>query len=224
MQLLEELKKPFQNLDGDQLDLDSRGRQFEDALAANPKHRPVNPPQLKMPRAPRGQMTLFRRILSPTWSEALANGEKWVEAQRYRSKPTNQLSFAAAQKLLVFGPSGQSFGEVHGVAVLASSAVRNQLPAAGSAYLKMMASHLHQPFLEYLKDCFTFDSVAILRVYDLRPFAWTWSILADRLHTHMPKQTQGFPGVGDAAVGEALLQLIASARVHQRPPSADSDQ
>ena len=88
-------------------------------------------------------------------------------------------------------------------------------------YLKTMAGHLHQPFLDYLHGAFAFDSVAIARVYDVRAEGWTWTALADKLQVEMPQQTQGFPGVGGESVSQALLQEVASVPVHDRLATAD---
>lgn len=224
--LLAALRKPFHSMADHTdatADLDARGRFFPDAHLANPDHQPTSTkkPKPRHFQTLRKKMQVFRRILKPEWSEALASGQKWVEVQRYQSTPTNQLSFAAPQKLLVFGPSGQRFGEVHGVAILAASAIRNQPLHQATVYLKTMAGHLHQPFLDYLHGAFAFDSVAIARVYDVRAEGWTWTALADKLQVEMPQQTQGFPGVGGESVSQALLQEVASVPVHDRPATAD---
>ena len=48
----------------------------------------------------RKDASLLRHILLPLWSDALASGRKWVEAQRYTGpKSGNRLKFAAKGKI-----------------------------------------------------------------------------------------------------------------------------
>ena len=167
---------------------------------------------------------MFRRILLPLWSEALVSGQKWVEVQRYGERCLHQLKFAAEGKLIVFGPSGDSFGQVHGVAVLAGAAHVNRPVADGHTCLPAMGKHLHMRFLDYLAGSSCFDSMPIAQVFDLRDRQVTWQQLAALLDITLPKQTQGFPTIGGEHCQTQILKLFGDAKQHKRGRVVDDRQ
>jgi hypothetical protein len=222
LQVLQDLGRPFERgaVDGEAACIpDRRGRSFPDAFAeptARPQQPTKSPSKSTRQAIPRHEAKVFRRLLLPLWCEALASGEKWIEVQRYSGKSLHQLKFADEGKLMVFGPSGAAFGEVHGLAVLASSAHVNRPVSDGPACLPGMGKHLHTPFLKYLEGCCCFDSMQIAQVYDLRDRKVTWQQLATMLETTLPKQTQGFPSVGGEHCRSQLLKLFGDAKQHRR--------
>ena len=157
--------------------LDRRGRFFPDALKPTPAPSPgIQPSTLRasgrgaattvVGSTSRKDASLLRRILLPVWSDALASGRKWVEAQRYTGpKSGNHLKFATKGKVVLFGPSGVDFGQIHGAAVLAGPALVGLDAAALRAHCQdRMASNLRVPFEEYVLSGKVFGVVDVSHV------------------------------------------------------------
>ena len=220
LQILHEISKPFvaSHQPGVDEQVDRRGRCFADALAS-PCSQTVGLAPVQRKRHANG--LVFRRLLMPLWSDALAAGKKWVEVQRYKSKTLNQLKFADESKMIVFGPSQANFGQVHGLAILRSKAQKNLAKPDILKCLPLMSDDLHDDFKSYVEDGTVFDIVEVAKVYDLRTFGWTWTSLANALGVAMPKQTQGFPVVGGEDCRDRLLKLCSAAPQYTRESPLD---
>ena len=161
---------------------------------------------------------VFRRILQPVWSTALASGRKWVEVQKYTCATSrNAMKFASAGKIILFCPSGTTFGQVHGAAVLAGKASVGQPMSQAVRCASKISSDLHEEFHQYMEGGQVFDSVDIARVYDLRGLGWTSQTIAQVIGVAMPKQTQGFPCVGGDKCRDRLVALLAEVPQHVFP-------
>lgn len=215
LQLLEELAKPFNPDQCNQPGCDRRGRNFPDALLRMTPSQPTRAPSgeevFSGPSIHRQDAVVFLRLLLPLWSEALASGCKWIEVQKNTTKWRNAFKFAEAGKVMVFGPSGAHFGQVHGVAILSGKAeTRRPLSEARACFCHVDPS-CRDAFLEYLEGGASFDSVQVCRVFDLRQQGWTWDKLSEGLGMPLPKMKLGFPSIGTEAVRARLLDLVKDA-------------
>ena len=115
---------------------------------------------------PDGARRLRRRILSPCWSAALADGRNFVETIRYKTTSTSPLRFGKPGSLFAFGPTGSN--AVDGIACCAQSAVLGAATAEAHKLLTHVPDpSLHQPLLSYLSGGTEMDYVEVAWVHDL---------------------------------------------------------
>lgn len=162
---------------------------------------------------------VFKRILRAQWSLALASGMKFVETQRYQQQHgTNALKFSFSGALVVFASCGRPDAVVCGVAVMAGPAQLRLAVDRRQDILRFVDPSLQEPVLAHLAVGKSFDYAEIALVYDLRAAELTWANLADRLSFVLPQQNQGFPCLGNEALGRALTQMCESLGAPVRLP------
>ena len=170
----------------------------------------LNPgPGSEAQQAPNDDVVIARR-LSKTWSDALAEGSKPFESQRYRSSRTGHMAFCKAGALIVFSASGAT--NVAGVAVLAGEAVTGCRQDAIPQLQEELPTRLRGELHNYLKDALTFDYVRVSTVYDLRGLAISWKAFATRVGANLPRQWAGYPRLrprGRAELCSTILRLCA---------------
>jgi hypothetical protein len=148
--------------------------------------------------------SVHMRVLKQTWAEALANGLKWVETQRYNSKWSNMMKFAEQDNWLVFGTSGQ----VYGIAVLGGTSITKLSDLKSSGILDSVDDTLHEQLIEYLQPAQTFDYVQVSRVYDLRASELTWHQLWKLPEAREPGNKQGFKRIGGLELASRLFSMV----------------
>ena len=163
------------------------------------------------------------RVLAKYWAEALANGEKFVEFMKYKSKWSNQMRFAQRGMLLVVGVAGQM--SVCAVAVLQGPARTKLLPECDElreAFQHVKSTH-HDRLREFLDGAEHVDYVRINQVYDIRSLRLTWAGLAEILSMNVPRNYQGFPMLaqGMSACASRLLSVCGREGVVVRRPMRD---
>ena len=122
-----------------------------------------------------------------------------------------------ADDLLVVGPSGTEFGQIHAVAVLLHDAALAQPCNKDTMQAANAFTHegLHERLGAYLLGAGTCDYAKLSRVYDVRALGWTWASLKDDLGCNIVSQAQGFPAIGNDKVRLRLLTLCQDPRVTQ---------
>jgi len=150
-----------------------------------------------------GDLPVCARRLKTIWADALADGLKPWESQRYKRHSYGQLRFCRRGGLMVFG--NLRGAHVAGVAVLAGPATEGCSLEQGSELSTELPERLREPFREYLAPSTTFDFVRFDRVYDLRPRRLTWADFFAKIKAPKPGQWCGYPRLkACGAVGRVL--------------------
>ena len=142
------------------------------------------------------------RVLHTKWARAMAQGLKWVETQRYRSKSLNAMKFAQAGEWVVLWDSQH----IMAIGVCAGKVVRGCRDILSSGVLDHLDESLRADLESYLNvaqsfDYITFSSVCNLTAGEPIPWKSFWSLQSAR----NPKNKQGFPRVGGPDLAPALF-------------------
>ena len=171
---------------------------------------------------------VFLRVLNVAWSDALANGAKFVETQGYtpRSKNGNAMKSLKSGDLVVFAPSKKgdpatrASRKVAGVAEVAGVAIRVDGIALQSDLLRRVDGSLLADLEKYLNCFCKYDYVIFSKVFDLRGCQLTLPALGTRLGVHLPEGNQGFVKVPGDGTRAALLDLCCSEGVLRVRPAS----
>ena len=165
---------------------------------------------------------VFLRILEAKWSHAKADGKKFLETQRYKTRQRNHMKFAKPRALLLFGPKKAAVragaAEVAGVAELTGASIQGWCPDIADV-LSGVASSLHADLRQYLmgRGHRCYEYVKFSKVFDLRHCGLTWGDLERDVHIRLPANKQGFLRLGGEQVRTALLDLCRSRGVLRHP-------
>eukprot|EP00435_Cladocopium_sp_Y103_P075461 s20_g58.t1 len=136
---------------------------------------------------------IYCRVLHKEWCDALASGDKFFEAQAYKTgRLGNFMKFACEDVWVLFGEAGHQ--EVAGAALVAGPKTRLTEQADFQERVQTLPEYLQGPFEAYIDGAAALDIIDMKMVYDLRPLSLTWDRVSTLLKCKVSRNV-GFTNV-----------------------------